>query len=383
MSRSVSDVVERKLFAESMGKCMNPDCKVDIFKSNGDIAEKAHLVPYCDSKDNSFENLVVLCPNCHTNFDKNSAFTLEQVKMWKALRSKEIEKIFCVKYKSFDELSAALTPLLSENKSIYEEYYLNDRKEMWDVFEPKIISNNGIIRRILENNLGLVQSHVNKDYSNYELVRKYLMHINEFECTRGREDKIRSVLFPKEINSIFGISPVVESFLPSVESVEALITRFQANDEFVTVELGNDNPYILIVKNGKYEEIYLKDAPRLRQLYFINNCFRKTEVRLDSLNFAMKYLNSRRIRYQIIDYTNLKEILINGVKIIFIYEYCLSKIELMRLAPEPKNIVVNLHNWNGVGCISGEAYELAEKFEITLLTMDDFYVYANKLKTNN
>ncbi|WP_458106366.1 HNH endonuclease signature motif containing protein [Bacillus sp. PK5-004] len=83
MSRKISTQVERRIYAESMGRCMNPECKVELFKDSGDIMEKAHIIPYCDTKDNSYENLIILCPNCHTNFDKNNAFSVDDVEKWK------------------------------------------------------------------------------------------------------------------------------------------------------------------------------------------------------------------------------------------------------------------------------------------------------------
>lgn len=66
MARYIDEYTKRKLYAESMGRCMNPDCKIELFAENGDIIEKAHIDPYCETADNSFENLVLLCPNCHT-----------------------------------------------------------------------------------------------------------------------------------------------------------------------------------------------------------------------------------------------------------------------------------------------------------------------------
>ena len=62
--------VERRLLAESMGRCMNPDCKEELFINNSDIIERAHIMPYYETEDNSFDNLIVLCPNCHKKFDK-------------------------------------------------------------------------------------------------------------------------------------------------------------------------------------------------------------------------------------------------------------------------------------------------------------------------
>lgn len=85
----IDENVKRRLYAESMGRCMNPDCQTELFMENGDIIEKAHIVPYCKTADNVFDNLVVLCPNCHTKYDKNSAFESEQVKEWKRISIKK------------------------------------------------------------------------------------------------------------------------------------------------------------------------------------------------------------------------------------------------------------------------------------------------------
>lgn len=63
--------VERSLYAESLGVCLNPECKEKIVNFDLDISEKAHIIEYCQSQDNSYENLIILCPNCHTRFDKN------------------------------------------------------------------------------------------------------------------------------------------------------------------------------------------------------------------------------------------------------------------------------------------------------------------------
>ena len=172
MSReNIDKNTERRLYAESMGRCMNPDCQIELFKEKGDIIEKAHIVPYCKTADNAYENLVILCPNCHTDFDKNCAFTPEQVKEWKLIRKYELERLFSKKISSFDELKKEVVPMLSENMNIYENYYLTNKKVLWDKFEATILSNNRKIKKLLETNLDLIQSHPEKSYSNLELVR--------------------------------------------------------------------------------------------------------------------------------------------------------------------------------------------------------------------
>jgi hypothetical protein len=212
-----------------------------------------------------------------------------------------------------------------------------------------------------------------------DLVHSVLLHIKEFEDTRLSEEKNRHVLFPEKINSIFGVSPINDRVLPSVESLEALIIEFQKNGQFENLVLGDDNPYLMINEDGMKVKIFLNDTPRLRQLYYDFNCYRKVGVRLESLNYALKYIKSRRRKIKILSYSNLKEVLVNNKKIIFVYEYCLSKIQLMRLAPEENCVIVNLHNWNGESCISNEAYDFAKTIEVSLLTMKGFYGYINKI----
>lgn len=380
MSREIAENVKRKLYAESMGKCMNPDCQIELFQDNGDIIEKAHIDPYCDTADNSFENLVVLCPNCHKKFDKLHQFTPEEVLSWKQLRKEQLDKVFSKKFTSFENLKTKVFPLLLENKSIYENYYLNEEKELWDKFEIRILINNKKLKKLLGNNLDLIQRHPEKSYSNLYCIQSFMMHIDEFEATRLDKEKSRHVLFPEEINSMFGIAPIDDSLLPSTESLEALIEKLTEQGEFEDIVLGNENPYIRINESGISKKVHLNDTPRLRQMYFNYNCFRRTKVRLDSLNFALKYIKSRRIKYKFLNFNNLRTIRINNTEVIFVYEYCLSKAFLSQLAPPENCVIVNLHNWNGECCISKEAYEFSHEIKLKLLTMDAFYGYINEIK---
>ena len=377
---SISENVKRRMYAESMGKCMNPTCTVDLFEGGGDIIEKAHIVPYCKTADNSFENLVVLCPNCHTKFDKLHLYTPEEVKSWKRIRQEEVQRFFSKKYDTFDELRTAVAPLLLENQTVYKNYYLEDSKELWDKFEVKVLINNKKLKLLLEKNRDLIQQHSTPLYSNLSLVNDFLLHIDEFEATRCDSEKHRKVLFPPEINSMFGIAPVRESMIPSTESLEALVTKLIAENKFEFIVLDEDNPYFRFIEDGRSKIVYLDDTPRLRQLYCDYNCFKRTGVRLSSLAFVLKYLNNRHVYYNFVKINNFREIVINGVKIVFVYEYCLSKAGLLQLAPDENSIVVNLHRWNSTGCISTEAYELAKNLNVKLFTQDQFFANVRDIK---
>lgn len=383
MSRDkIPENVLRRLYAESMGRCMNPACQTELFVYDGDIIERAHLVPYCATADNSFENLVVLCPNCHTNFDKNHAFSVEDIKQWKATRKENIDRWFGKKFSTFEELQRAVYPLLAENKTLYERYYLGGNKKLWDSAEAKILSNNRALKTLLKNNLKLMQSHREKEYSNLEVVCAFLAHVDEFEATRLDEEKSRSILFPQELNSIFGIAPVDDSLLPSTESLETLINKLQRTGKSCEVFLGIPDPYVVIKDDVDEEIVYLKDTPRVRQLYHDYKCFRKTGVRLNSLNYALQYLHKRKIPFQFSSTDNLRELLINGQAVTFVYEYCLSKVNLLELAPSAGSMVVNLHNWNGSSCISKEAYTFSETMGVMLLTTEAYYEYFSGIRNS-
>lgn len=383
MSRYIPENVERRLYAESMGRCMNPDCRKELFCLQGDIIERAHIDPYCQTADNSFENLVVLCPNCHTDFDKNKAFSPEEVLSWKQVRQQELKRFFGKRFASFDELQDNIKPLLMENKMVYEQYYLGDNKTLWDRFEIRVVINNRIIREMLGNNLGLFQSYNDPLKSNIRIIEKYLQHIDEFELTRGTDEKVRKVLFPKEVDSIFGIAPVDEGLFPSTESLEAFVDRLCESGIPFKVNLVAEKPYVSFINNEMEEVVRLNDAPRLRQLYYDNSSFRKTGVRLESLIFALKYANRQGVRFRFAKSNEFRTIIINNTKLYYVYEYCLSEVDLRNLCPDEGSVVVNLHNWNGDGCISENAYLFAKMIGVKLLTMDKYYDYIKSQRQNS
>ena len=147
-----------------------------------------------------------------------------------------------------------------------------------------------------------------------------------------------------------------------------------------TIELGVLRPYILINEEGdKVTQLFLDDTPRLRQMYHNYNCFRGTTVRFDSLNYALRFIRSRKVKFYFLHDTNIREIMINKTKLLFVYDYCFSQAKLMQLSPEANSVVVNLHNWNGTSCISRQAYDQAKRMNVTLFTMDNFYDYINSL----
>ena len=130
---------KRRLFAASAGFCQNPSCSNELFVDAAGksihIAEMAHVFAANDGgpranpnltedERGAFENLVVLCANCHTMVDKApDAYTDELILRWKRVHAKKLQAIFgAVKFSNRAEARRIVEPLLTENRAIFRQY---------------------------------------------------------------------------------------------------------------------------------------------------------------------------------------------------------------------------------------------------------------------
>jgi hypothetical protein len=56
-------------------------CAIPTFRAT--TTEIAHIEPWAKSHDNSFANLIALCPNCHTRFDQKKEIDTKSVRIYK------------------------------------------------------------------------------------------------------------------------------------------------------------------------------------------------------------------------------------------------------------------------------------------------------------
>lgn len=68
--------VKRAVLVEAGHRCAIPTCRATT-------TEVAHIIPWAKTQDNSFENLIALCPNCHTRFDQKKEIDQLSIKMYK------------------------------------------------------------------------------------------------------------------------------------------------------------------------------------------------------------------------------------------------------------------------------------------------------------
>jgi hypothetical protein len=72
----VPAAIVREVLVEAGHRCAIPTCRQTT-------TEIAHIVAWSKTHDNSFENLIAVCPNCHTRFDQKKEIDVMSIRMYK------------------------------------------------------------------------------------------------------------------------------------------------------------------------------------------------------------------------------------------------------------------------------------------------------------
>ncbi len=223
---TISSKTKRMLLARSGGYCQNPRCNIDLYPyfkdgSITNIEELAHIIakkeggargdePLPLDQRNEYNNIILLCPTCHTIIDKNpDKYPSEVLKTWKREHEEKIKSNFHVpKYKNRSELRLEIQKLLAENNEIFRQYgphsdfaKSSDQSEaskMWEIRSIEtIIPNNRKIYELLNKNYYLLSDKERMIFF------KFREHKEGFEYNKLSGDKNSTVpLFPNEINEI-------------------------------------------------------------------------------------------------------------------------------------------------------------------------------------
>lgn len=214
---------QRRLFAASAGYCQNPSCNnvlfVEVPNSSYHIAEMAHVFAASDNgprpqkvltpeKRGAFENLIVLCANCHTAVDKApQAFPDSMMLDWKRGHANKLQTLFgAVKVKDRASARQQITPLLAENKVIFDNYgphieaAMNPESgsaEQWKrKMLTRILPNSRRILAIVDANRDLLHKNENRTL---ELFRQHVDDLEAFHIAGSKENASR---FPGDFSSI-------------------------------------------------------------------------------------------------------------------------------------------------------------------------------------
>jgi hypothetical protein len=184
---------------------------VDIAGRSIHIAEMAHVFAASDSgpranpelndrERGAFENLVLLCANCHTKVDKApNAFPGSLMLRWKREHADKLQRLFgTAVFGERGPAREALKPLLSENLAIFRQYgpaiesASNPESGAAEQWKRKMIA------RILPNNRRMLSildanRHLLRD-GEQEVVERFRQHVDDLEAVHfegSREDASR------------------------------------------------------------------------------------------------------------------------------------------------------------------------------------------------
>lgn len=384
--------VERRLWSESMGYCMNPECTRYLMEFGSSVGEMAHIKANSEGGDTSFGNLILLCRICHKSIgdaqkqNDIGKLTEDKLREWKAERNREIKTRFQRRYKSFAELKDAVTHILQENGQIFDSYGPDSRNltntelhPLWRKFEPTIIANNTKLEAILVANRALLH------FSNQKIADRFVSHAREFINTRGDTHIARVNLFPKELLSVFGLAVVHRGYAPNVSALQNLITGLMSQGRFIALDLA---PHAILRyrdDDGSETCLHLGDRPHLDQTYFNGYCYtpHTTNMRLESLIFVAGWLHRQSVPWNIPDYQDLTTFVVNNTyRVKFLYEYTVTDIDMSDIEVTDNLLVVNLHNWN-YGPYSEKAIRYATTQGFKAFKQNEFFAFVHKLRRRN
>ena len=167
---AISDRVKRLLLSRSGGYCQNPNCRNNFFTffKSGEISsieELAHIIAQRDegprgqnplplAQRDEYENIILLCPNCHSLIDKNPRQYPDGLLLdWKLKHEKIIQEAFVVPvYSDRKSLSLEIHKLLRRNRQIYLSYGPNSEHVGNPLTDAAIVWHRYIHSDVLPNN---------------------------------------------------------------------------------------------------------------------------------------------------------------------------------------------------------------------------------------
>ena len=394
--QNVPQNVQRKLWAESLERCMNPNCNILLISDDckTSIADMAHIEPHSEGGEVSADNLILLCKNCHKLHEPlDKPEKKDELRRWKMRRKEECEKLFAREFKTFEELSLEVKPILEENHRIFSSYgpHTNDPEafELWKHFENKLIVNNAKLKLLFSTNIELFDDTKAK-YNNRKSISHFIAHVDEFAGTRNRFEGKRRILFPVGILSIFGFDQKISGVElknyteeQDINNIESVIKDLQEKGNGVKLYLDyilRSDSCIIYSKDGKSEKVRLNDTPRVRQHIF--NAKRNghehhnTDLPLESLQFFLKVTSETRAKWLFDDFTDLTLVTVDEKKVRLLFLYRLSIASLQSVDSSSADYFINLNQWGPK--ITEEALSYAKDAGIRVVSLKYFLSLCHK-----
>lgn len=220
---AIDDKDIKLLWGKAAGRCSYPGCQTDLaplLLSSGPtiLGEMAHVIgrkpraARSDAKvgiDDSYLNLVLLCPTHHTLIDKAEAdFSVDMLRKWKHDWEGQVAAAF-PRIENRDALFAAVNDLLVENKQVHSQWGPTSRRAQtspqscesatyWQLRRiGVIIPNNRTIVSLLKANRKFLKA------DEWNIVAMFVEHVDFFERHCADPADSRSYLpFPEEFETL-------------------------------------------------------------------------------------------------------------------------------------------------------------------------------------
>jgi hypothetical protein len=206
---------------------MNPSCNAALFYffDSGQVTsveQLAHFIggrtrgprgddPLPLSQRDEYENIILLCPNCHQIVDKaKEQFPAPVLREWKLRHEDRVIAIFSVPIFSKREvLATEIHTLLRRNKALFDAYGphsttganpIDPRATTWERYvRSDIVPNNRRVLECLLKNSNLLTE------SEMRVVEDFRLHSEALEYNHLSGDKTADApLFPLKMNKILG-----------------------------------------------------------------------------------------------------------------------------------------------------------------------------------
>ena len=221
---SISELDIKRLWGRAAGRCAYPTCGIDClpFLDPGEptvVGEMAHVIARksttlrrgrADAGDDTYDNLVLLCPTHHTYVDKapEGTFTEQMLLQWKADHEVKIAATLASPlFRDRQSLNAFVRPLLIHNQVCWATYGpeslaakanpLSNAAYFWPFRKLSlIVPNNRRIVMAAQTNPQLFSP------TDYITACSFIEHAEGFErnCTFPTENVPR---FPKDFGGLF------------------------------------------------------------------------------------------------------------------------------------------------------------------------------------
>lgn len=224
---SISEKTIKLLWAEATGRCSFKECNTKLTGVGSEpytLGEMAHIKgakkgsnrydpTQSNLERNSYENLILLCPNHHTQIDKPENETIYTVEillnMKKEHEQRLFEKLREEDFKNIDDVKSKIAILLAENYQAWFQYGPLSEKarrnphnlEIYEIWKYQrlsvIVPNNRLIANLLERYRSMFS------LNNQSIISEFLIHFQSYEQWVHDDISYQSVTpFPENFKNI-------------------------------------------------------------------------------------------------------------------------------------------------------------------------------------